>query len=209
MNITAWTYVRDYLVAHGADTSDRAEHPFRVRSAHIRRVCLWLERLLAQGGVEDVEALRLAAAFHDVGYVYSKEVHGLHSARVLEAYAAANGVDAAIAARAVFLVREHSNKERWLSDPDAPMDLILLMEADLLDEEGAMGLVFDCLSAAASGEGTYEGVWARMRRFEPERVETNRMVTPLGRSLWAEKQRILREFLAAYANDLGIDDAEA
>lgn len=204
MQEKALAYARQVLAAHHMDTA-RPGQSFRTRSSHMERVCLWVERLLAQGGVEDPRALRLAAALHDVGYVHAEEGHGAHSARMLLAYAQAEGIDPAVAERAAFLAREHSNKAEWMKDPEAPRDLLLLMEADLLDEEGAMGLVLDCLSAGAEGQD-YLGAYARMQRYEPARLAHNPMVTPLARDLWAEKQRIIRGFMQAYAMDLGIED---
>lgn len=200
----AIAYARAYLANHGADET-HPHQPFRRQSAHIERVSLWLERLLAPGGVEDPRAVRLAAALHDTGYASGKDGHGIASAAVVRQYAKEHGIDAQVAERAAWLVAEHSNKQQWLSDPNAPMDLILLMEADLLDEEGAMGLVLDCMTAGAQGLD-YAGTYQRMMAYEPERLSKNPMVTMLGKEFWAWKQRIIRDFMAAYAFDLGIDD---
>lgn len=183
-----------------------AERPFRSRMKHIERVCLWLDRLLTQGGVEDTAAVRLAAAFHDVGYTDPTQAHASASAQMLEAYALAKRIPRETAARAVFLVAEHSDKRRWLPDPQAPRDLVLLMEADLLDEEGALGLVFDCMSAVTLGAKGFEDAYARMLQYEPERLRHNPMVTPLARAFWTDKQRIIRSFMAALAFDLGMEE---
>lgn len=206
MQEEALRYAEAFLVAHGKDRSANPGMPFRTRSSHIRRVCLWLERLLAQEGeaIENKEALRLAAALHDVGYGEGAENHAAHGAEILLRYAAERGIDAGIASRAAFLVREHSAKEKWLHAADAPLDLILLMEADLLDEEGAMGLALDCMSAGALGLD-FEGAFARMEKFEPPRLAKNPMVTQTAKRYWREKQRLIRAFLRAFAFDLGKD----
>lgn len=204
MDEKAFAYVRDYLIRHNAE---RDAHPAaRVRSLHIRRVCMWAERLLAQGLVDDPAPLRLAAVFHDVGYAQGRENHGAHSAEILREYAKTHPVEPAVLERAMFLILEHSNKRKWMTNPQAPPDLITLMEADLLDGEGAMGIVIDCMSAAMQGGDTLRDAYDRMLEFEPPRLAENRMVTPLARALWAEKQRIIREFMAAYAYDLGIEN---
>lgn len=199
-------YVEAYLMEHGGnDRSEQAGQRFRKRADHIRRVMMWLERLLAkEGGVEDPAALRLAAVFHDAGYARAKEDHGRHSADILREYAARAGLSSADVERAAFLVAEHSNKEMWMPRADAPRDLILLMEADLLDEEGAMGLVLDCMTAGQRGAEAYEEAYRQMLRYEPKRLERAPMVTETGRALWAEKQRIIEGFMRAFAYDLGI-----
>lgn len=203
MQEKALLYVQRTLLAHGAD-SVRREQPFRSRFDHIRRVCMWVERLLAQGLVAQPDALRLAAAFHDIGYIHGKEDHGRHSAHWLGDYARAEGIEDAVADRAAFLVSEHSDKERWLCDADAPADLILLMEADLLDEEGAMGIALDCMTGGAMGL-PYESVWQRMQTYEPARLRRNPMATPLARRLWEEKQALIEAFMRAYAFDMGME----
>ena len=198
-----FAYVKAYLEEHGADRDESPGLRFRSRAGHIRRVAMWAERLMAQRGDADAEALRLAAAFHDVGYARGAENHGLHGAAILLEYARRVGLGAGLAERAAFLVAEHSNKEEWLARADAPYSLVLLMEADLLDEEGAMGLVRDCMSAGEMGAAGYEDAYARMLRFEPARLAANPMRTPLARRLWAEKQHVIAEFMAAFAHDLG------
>lgn len=205
MQEKALAYVRALLIANGVEKSTLPGLEFRRRSKHIERVCLWLERLAAQGGVPDLDALRLAAAFHDVGYIHGMEAHAAHGAEMLRAYALEQAIPVATAERAAFLVSEHSNKARWLPDPDAPRDLVLLMEADLLDEEGAMGIALDCMSVASRGATDYEDAYARMLQYEPERLRQNPMVTPLARAYWAEKQQLIRTFLRAFAFDLGME----
>lgn len=202
MQKEALDFVQQQLEKHGKDHSTIPGLAFRKRSSHIRRVCMWLDRLLLQGGVENVDALRLAAAFHDVGYVQGGENHAQHGVQILLEYAGAHGVPDERAERAAFLVAEHSDKDKWLQNPNAPMDLILLMEADLLDEEGAMGIALDCMGAASLG---YEAAYERMQRFEPARLAANRMITPLARRFWAEKQAVIRDFMRAYAYDLGME----
>lgn len=196
-------FVRQYLIDHGAEFGHRKPGQlFRSRSSHIARVMMWLERLLVQGGAEHIEALRLAAAFHDVGYAVDPEHHAKESAAILSAYGAERGLASAMLERAVFYVSEHSNKGRWLPDPAAPPDLVFLMEADLLDEEGAMGLAVDLLTAGALGGG-YAEAYERMCRYEPRRLAENPMATPLARRFWTDKQALIDSFLQAFAFDLG------
>ncbi|MDR0896831.1 MAG: HD domain-containing protein [Oscillospiraceae bacterium] len=202
MEEQALAYVQAYLEKYGRDTNVQ-EAPYRTRSAHCARVLMWVNRLLQQGGVDDPAALRLAAAFHDVGYAHADEGHAAHSERILRDYAAEQGFAPALAERAAFLVAEHSRKSEWLPNPAAPRDLILLMEADLLDEEGALGLVRDCMNATAFGATSYLDAYRRMLRFEPRRLERHPMVTPLAQQFWAEKQRLIRAMLEALAFDLG------
>ncbi len=198
------SYVQRYLADHGCDQELRPGQKFRTRSSHCARVSMWVERLMKGAEVISPEALRMAAAFHDVGYVGGEDDHGKNSAEILLAYGMAHGLNETMIQRAAFLAAEHSNKDRWLKDAAAPLDLILLMEADLLDEEGALGLVLDCLTAGAMGGG-YEEALLQMQRYEPKRLSNNPMVTILAHRYWEEKQAILRSFMQAFGFDLGIE----
>ena len=201
-------YTRQYLLDRNADRSEAPGQRFRSHADHMARVAMWLTRLMAQGGEMDTEALHLAVAFHDVGYCRGAEDHASHSADILRTYAAEAGLDAALTEHAAFLVAEHSRKADWLPRHDAPYSLILLMEADLLDEEGAIGLVRDCLNAGEQGARGYQDAYVIMQQFEPERLIKNPMVTPLGKGLWEEKQRLIASFMRAFAYDLGIEENE-
>lgn len=208
MEKAAFQYVEAYLTDRGMDCAHRrAGQSFRSRAAHIARVMMWLERLMAQGGAEHPDALLLAAAFHDIGYAVNPENHAAESAALLRAYGAERGLPPPLVEIAAFYVAEHSNKERWMPDPSAPRDLILLMEADLLDEEGAMGLALDCLTAGALGGG-YDEALAQMRRYEPRRLARNPMATPLAIKFWEDKQAVIASFLSALLFDMGETDGQ-
>jgi uncharacterized protein len=206
MEAQALAYVQAYLEKYGRDTKQEA--PYRTRSAHCARVLMWVNRLLSQGGVENPAALRLAAAFHDVGYAHAEEGHAAHSERILRDYAAGQGLPPALAERAAFLVAEHTRKAEWLQNPAAPRDLVYLMEADLLDEEGALGLVRDCMNATAFGAMSYLDAYRWMLNYEPRRLERYPMVTPLAQGFWAEKQRLIRAMLEGLAFDLGEEGSQ-
>lgn len=168
------------------------------------RVMRWAERLLLSNPVPNPDAVRLAAAFHDVGYARGLKEHARHSADILREYAAVHPIHEERLNRALFLVAEHSDKTRWMNDAHAPEDLVLLMEADLLDEEGALGLARDFLTVGAAGGGYLEA-YARMMRYEPSRVAKNPMVTEAAKQIWEEKQNLLRQFIRQLSFDLGFE----
>ncbi len=197
-------YVRETLNAAGHDVHEQPRLSFFLRSGHCERVLMWAERLMTHCPVDDPEAVRLAAAFHDIGYVGGGEGHAGRSAQMLREYGEVRGIDAALLGRAVFLVEHHSDKEEWLGKPGTPADLMLLMEADLLDGEGAMGLVMDAMSAALDGADSFAAAYAHMRRFEERRLTRNPMITPPARLMWAEKQALIRTFLHQLEGDLGV-----
>lgn len=147
---------QEILLCSGHDRSKR--HPFRSRSMHTRRVMLWAERLLSFHPEADREILLCAAAFHDVGYAAGAEgkPHQHLSGEVFLDYAREQGMDAAFTKRVYDCIVVHSDKYRMKTPQDLSIEQLLLMEADLLDEEGAMSICWDGLAAGMEQIDSYE-----------------------------------------------------
>lgn len=104
------------------------------------------------------------------------------------------------------LVVQHQARER-MQDPDTPIELVILMEADMLDERGALGILWDAMAEGAKPLQTYEGTLERLKmRKLYRRPERNPLVTERGRAFWAEKQRLHMDFVLALERDLGLTD---
>ncbi len=84
----------------------------------------------------------------------------------------------------VYLVRNHSNKQ-LMTRSDTPLELILLMEADLLDETGALSVNYSYAS-----------------------LNVNPMVTVKAKEFWQSKQKLIEDFIEHLSYDLGIDSIE-
>ena len=83
----------------------------------------------------------------------------------------------------------HSNKS-LLKQDDTPIELILLMEADLLDETGALSIVFDCMSSGERYSDSYEEAYKRICKFSCRIFKENPMVTPEAIKIWEEKKNL-------------------
>ncbi|MCI8622200.1 MAG: GNAT family N-acetyltransferase [Provencibacterium sp.] len=195
-------FVENHLRACGGEECPYA--PFRRRSAHIRRVCGWAWRLAkAYPGRVDIDSLIIAALFHDAGYDgRDRRIgHALLGAQVFEEYAGQAGLPDAQRAFVRDLVARHSEKGLML-EKDTPPELLLLMEADLLDETGAMSLTWDALAEGAQPEGGFESACRRMNRYSARILSENPMVTQAARSLWQQKQELTAGFLHSLKSDL-------
>ena len=121
-------------------------------------------------------------------------------------YLLQNGYAPAFADRVASLVVQHQARER-MQDPDTPIELVILMEADMLDERGALGILWDAMAEGAKPLQTYEGTLERLKmRKLYRRPERNPLVTERGRAFWAEKQRLHMDFVLALERDLGLTD---
>ena len=193
--------VEKLLIESGKDRS--ARHPFRSRSAHTRRVTRWAQRLLEGHPEADRDTVLLAAVFHDVGYACVQE-HGSHeaeSAAILLRYAEENGIDTELAKKAAGCVVIHSEKDRMYRKGELTIEQLLLMEADLLDEEGALSVCWDGLSCGYVNVKSYREAFDWTRRHLDYKLG-NPLVTSEGRAFWQEKAELLRLYAEQMERDL-------
>jgi uncharacterized protein len=186
--------------------SKNGQHPFRKRSEHIKRVYMWASRLIEglDDSLVDKDAILIAALFHDVGYAISVKGadHAEHSAAFFEEYAEQHGYSRDRLEKISFLIRNHSNKA-LMREEGTPLDLIILMEADLLDEIGALGIVWDCMAEGAQNEQSFAKTYRHVVAYSGKILDSNPMVTERAKALWKEKQELTREFIRQFAYDIG------
>lgn len=196
-------YVQEALVKNGGEHSRNPAQQFRSRSAHCRRVYEWCRRLIREEQLPGIreDILLTAAIFHDCGYNGSGIPHEKLGAEIFRAYMGVHHPSLDTLTETVAgMILLHSDKA-LLRAPETPLELILLMEADLLDEEGAMGIVTDCFTLAGSNRFTAEYVRAHLRKNACSIAEQFPMVTPFAKRCWEKKQRIVADFYAAYEED--------
>lgn len=194
------------------DSYDTAGNPRKLkigysRFEHTMRVHKWMERLYEaypRKEYVDFEVLSIATIFHDIGYCdpEGRKCHAKSSARMCREYLERVGYPAVKVDIICDIVARHSDKETMLED--IPHELILLMEADLLDDIGAQGLVMDVwLEAACVENATFESILEHMERYTLKMMqEANPMRTVEGKRIWEEKRALTELFVGAYREDL-------
>ncbi len=177
---------------------------FRKRAEHIKRVFMWAKRLIERESHVNKEAVLVSAIFHDVGYALAEDnaKHAEHSAILCKKYLSENGFDTEFTDYVVYLVRNHSNKE-LMTSKGTPLELILLMEADLLDETGALSIVWDCMVEGAQKIQTYEKTYCHILNYSYKSTIENPMITPTAKDLWENKRKLVQEFVNQLSYDLG------
>lgn len=178
---------------------------FRKRTEHIKRVFMWASRLIDSELYVNKEAVLVSAIFHDVGYALAedKTKHAENSAILCEKYLNDNGFDTKFTDFVVYLVKNHSNKE-LMSCKETPLELILLMEADLLDETGALSIIWDCMMEGAQEIQTYEKTYEHILNYSYKALAKDPMITPKGKEFWKNKQKLVQEFVNQLSFDLGL-----
>ena len=202
------TFVRETLKDYRTDIENMRAVGYS-KFDHTLRVMSWLKRLYEHSDFREevsFEDVVIAAAFHDTGYSTLENIpdHAAGSAVICREYLEKDGVPEDRIRYITELVRLHSEKKR-MRDPETDKGLLLLMEADVIDDTGALSVVTDCrivqARAPQSGpEKALEHIRSFSYRYQAQ--AENPMVTPWGRQVWEEKSRLVKEFTAALERDL-------
>lgn len=198
-------FVKNLLSSSGAIKSNNPHHQFRDRYEHTRRVYNWAKLILSDFKGCNEKAALTAAIFHDVGYSMGKENHAINSAIIFEEYAKENNLEPHLTKIVVDAISKHSNKS-LVKDPKSSKELILLLEADLLDEEGAIGIVWDLLSSGSKKIDSYYKALDEIYIHSGHILEQDYMVTPIAKAYWEEKKRIVKHFIESFTFDLFLEE---
>lgn len=193
-------YVHKTLLENNA-INHTLRFPFRNRFKHIKRVYMWCLKLLEADLEIDREAVLVAAIFHDSGYAKGKLNHANSSVEIFKEYALKNNLDKDFEAKVSDLIAKHSMKQ-YLSDSNTPLELIVLLEADLLDEEGALGIVWDLLAEGRRDPNDYEKALEAINEHSAHIFDQDFMVTPIAKKIWEEKKDFVKSFIQELSNDL-------
>lgn len=188
-------YVENKL-SEGTET--RFAAPFRSRYHHTLRVLKWAERISEGREDVDMDILITATIFHDIGHHF--ENHQQVSADMFMEYAKKTGMDEGFSKKVYDCIAIHSEKMRLQNPNTLTIEQILLMEADALDEEGALAVCWDGLTCGYKGATSYEQSLEHSKHGL-YKLSNNYLVTEKARSIWDHKQ----EFLKQYVDELSYD----
>ncbi|MDE7213557.1 MAG: HD domain-containing protein [Anaeroplasmataceae bacterium] len=195
-------FVKHKLIENKGIRSHKPQLYFRNRFEHIKRVYGWTKRIME--GVEgcDEKIVLTAAIFHDCGYTnLSKEAHALLGANLFLGYAKEHNFDEEFTNIIYTMILNHSNKE-LIKEKNTPIEMIVLLEADLIDEEGALGIVFDLLAEGFKCPDSYDSVFNEIMMHSAHILNQNYMVTPIAKELWENKKALIKEFIDDLKYDL-------
>jgi HD superfamily phosphodiesterase len=181
------------------ENRDRLKRRFRDRWDHTKRVLAWANRLHQKEG-GDWTVIELATWLHDCGY-QSGLPHAQVSAEKAKAFFDSHPYNKADLVLA--LIENHSRKE----DPDQvwSVELKILMDADTLDEKGALAIILDAISEGMENpHARYEDVYGRIIRYFPEvRREAIRLKTETGKAIFQRKIDWMEGCIEAIREELG------
>lgn len=192
-------FVKKTLEDNHAIKPNNPLHQFRDRFMHIKRVYEWA-KVIHEDLECDTDLLYTACIFHDVGYPKTKHDHAYNGAQIFKEYALKNNFDKEFIDKVYHMILVHSDKS-LIKDPNSSNELILLLEADLLDEEGALGIVWDFMAIGqVKGVTYYDAKEALMH--SKHILNQDYMITKKAKEIWKEKQDLVRLFDMELTKDL-------
>ncbi len=200
-----FNFVEQKLIEGNGIKSTRPYQTFRNRFEHTKRVYGWAKRIIDDLPNVNHEVLLTSAIFHDVGYSCGKDNHAEESAKIFLEYALDQGFDQEFINQVYYCILNHSHK-RFLWDDSSTPELILLLEADLLDEEGAMAISWDLMTVGEMMPTDFKEGYDMLMKYSIRILSQDMMVTPKAKAYWEEKKDLVRKFLSAIKYDLFIDE---
>ncbi len=199
--------------ARGFYPDDDPVHGF----SHILRVYRLCERIGRQENA-DLTIVRAAALLHDVeGDVDVREDHHLAAARFAEKTLIKEGWSAEAIKAVVHCIRAH----RFRDDSEKPqtVEAQVLFDADKIDAIGAVGVARAVAYAVRAGMDVYappSDLYLSSGKYEPGESQTvaheylfklrhikDRLFTPSGRSLAAERHELMVRFFEGWMKEIG------
>ena len=215
-------YVKGLLAPVDSMSKNGQTLPFRSRFSHTEHVIEWALRICGpEGG--DAGIVSVAGIFHDSGYSVKGDGHALYSANVFDAYMSRfepdrfpaddigdilitnvrSTLSSSISINKVRdVISRHSDKH--LSCSELSLESRILMDADRLDEIGAMGVLFDCFVAAQSPAYNYNDAYDRIcATFEKDGELDGRLYTESGAKHYMKMRRYIAGFISGLKEELG------
>lgn len=193
-----YTRVIEYVKEMTAHNGRPDNYPFRSRFEHIMRVYRWAIKLQAKEG-GDLEIIALAALMHDIGWEEDRP-HAEVSAEIAVEYLVEQGYDETKIGRIGDIIMRHNDKD---TEEDLSLECRIVMDADLLDEVGAMSVLWDCMATAGEDAASYKKAYYRIKNYyRINQPKIRRCKTTAGRIEYTKRMKCIEEFLSELEREL-------
>ena len=198
-----YEYVKNILDFNGARRPKNPNHQFRDRFMHIKRVVEWSKRLM--GDYDDINrnVIITSCIFHDVGYAYGKDDHAISSAKIFNEYVKDKNFDKDFIDEVEWIIINHSDKS--LLQTTNNHNFIIVLEADLLDEEGALGILWDLLAAGKKNVESYYLALEELEKHSSHILGQDMMISKTAKMYWNSKKKLVRDFMDQIKEDLFLE----
>lgn len=193
-----YAQIIEFVKRQIADNGRPPNYPFRDRFEHTMRVYRWAIKLQARVG-GDLEIITLAALLHDVGWQEGRD-HGEVGAEIAVDYLDSIGIAEEKISRIGEIIRIHDDKD---STADFSIECKVVMDADLLDEVGAISVLWDSMATACEDEANYKKAYYRIKEFySGNKPKIRRCKTEVARLEFDRRMHLLEDFLSQLEREL-------
>lgn len=141
----------------------RPNYPFRSRYRHILRVLMWVERIQKEIG-GDLEILTYSAILHDCAWD-GKENHAITSYRVAKIFLEKFELEEEFKSKVLEGILHHNENDTL----GLCKESYILMDADELDEVGAICIFWDTLAQSHENDTmSYKSALLRIKKYLSE-----------------------------------------
>ena len=193
-----YAHVIEFVKQQIADNGRPPNYPFRDRFEHTMRVYRWAIKLQAKVG-GDLEIIALAALLHDVGWEEGAD-HGEVGAEIAVDYLDSMGYDPEMISRIGEIIRIHDDKD---TERELSLECKVVMDADLLDEVGAVSVLWDSMATACEEEANYKKAYYRIKDYyQGNKPKIRRCKTDAARVEYTKRMKLLEGFLFQLEKEL-------
>lgn len=190
--------VIEFVRKQTAENGRPPNYPFRSRFEHTMRVYRWAIKLQSKLG-GDLDIIVLAALLHDIGWDEVRP-HGEVGAEIAVDYLDSLGVDPEKIAKIGEIIMMHSDKD---TEAELSLECRIVMDADLLDEVGAVGILWDAMATAQEDEASYKRSYYRIKNFyRINKPKIKRCKTDAGRVEYNKRMQLIEEFIFQLEKEL-------
>jgi uncharacterized protein len=180
------------------------QNAFRSPLTHTKRVVAWAKRIM-NCTQADEEVVMIAAIFHDCGKSVEHKDHPSASAALCKEFLLAHRYPEDKIQNIVSIIQHHDRAYLFNREYSSVEHLILL-EADNLDESGAMTILRDCLDEGSEKNISYLSTLKRLKT-RSIRNGNNPFVTEYSKKIWQEKRIKFIQFIEDLEFDLAVEDS--
>jgi len=197
-------FARTFIESHDAiGTKLATRFPFRKLYGHCLRCARWARRLAEAEGA-DVEVAEISALFHDIGKSVDNTLkgHAEAGARICDDYLASINFDEDKRTHIVHIVRNHIHHARQENET---LEARVESDADLLDETGAMTVLWDAMAEGANSDCSYDSAFDRIAAASAKLNEStlDHFHTATASEIAVGRRKFLRQYIANLAYELG------
>ncbi len=186
-----YSEVIDFVKRTTSENGRPNEYPFRNVFEHTMRVYRWAIRLQSKLG-GDLDVIVLASLLHDVGWEEGRPKEEV-SAEVAVEYLDSIGVDPETIVKVGEIIMAQSDKE---TERDLSLECRIVMDADLLDEIGSVGIMLDCMATALEDEASYKRAYYRIKNnYRLNKPKIRSCKTEAARSEYTKRMQAIENFI--------------